>query len=86
MKTNMTGLRWFSKILVLWTKAASALEGLITLSCLVITLSCHIHIYIYIYIFILAIEDCLGALGEGSRNYTNHHHIPTCCMLQYLSC
>ena len=32
MNTNMTGFRWFSEnlcILVLWTKVASALEGLI---------------------------------------------------------
>ena len=30
MNTNMTGFKWFSKncILVLWTKEASALEGL----------------------------------------------------------
>ena len=30
MNTNMAGLRWFSKLcgLVLWTKVASALEGL----------------------------------------------------------
>ena len=30
MNTNMTGLTWFSKffIFVLWTKVASALEGL----------------------------------------------------------
>ena len=33
MNTNMTGLRWFSKkkIFVLWTKVATALEGLISL-------------------------------------------------------
>ena len=30
MNTNMTGFKWFSKIIrVLWTKVASALEGLI---------------------------------------------------------
>ena len=28
MNTNMTRFRWFSKIFVLWTKVASALEGL----------------------------------------------------------
>ena len=28
MNTNITGFRWFSKNFVLWTKAASALEGL----------------------------------------------------------
>ena len=28
INTNMAGSRWFSKILVLWTKVASALEGL----------------------------------------------------------
>ena len=27
MQSNMTGLRCFSKIVVLWTKVASALEG-----------------------------------------------------------
>ena len=26
MNTNMTGFRWFSKILVLWTKVAISLE------------------------------------------------------------
>ena len=40
MNTNMTGFRWFSKnicILVLWTKVASALEGLkLTLLCKII--------------------------------------------------
>ena len=29
LNTNMTGFRWFSKIVVLRTKVASALEGLI---------------------------------------------------------
>ena len=32
MSTNMTGFRWFSKnlcVLVLWTKVASALEGIL---------------------------------------------------------
>ena len=30
MNTNITGFKWFSKIIrVLWTKVASALEGLI---------------------------------------------------------
>ena len=28
MSTNMTGIRWFSKIFVFWTKVASVLEGL----------------------------------------------------------
>ena len=28
MNTNMTGFRWFSKILVIWTKVASASEGI----------------------------------------------------------
>ena len=28
MNTNMTGFRWLSKICILWTKVASALEGL----------------------------------------------------------